>query len=455
LLLVAASAATACAVNEVAEVRLYRDVLDAGAPARLPVVADGGTLSTRDLLLLANASNEQLALAGEEYVRALIERRRAASHFLPTVELAPGYFARGGYGTSSDTGLDVPLLAAMDLSPTSDVAEVRRADAASARRLALLYAAQDGLLIDVARTEFEVLRAERADAVLANSLRVQDARVGDARARRDVGFARPLDVSLIEADAADTRVGLIEARRTAAQGRALLSFLTGARIESVALDGSISVPDELPTLGACEVEALLRRPEIAAAQLALQAAHETVEVTSGRRWPALSIDLDYLLTRDSEPSDQDWNALIALHLPLFSAGRIRADVRTALSLLRGARLEFTGTQRSVQRDCAVALENLRAAQERVAQLVLRLTSAQQAFEQAERLYDAGLGTNLERLIAQEKHVTAELALESARLDVRIFYLDLLRARGALHEWLGLSRNLQGLAIGGAHGAEAR
>jgi outer membrane protein TolC len=87
----------------------------------------------------------------------------------------------------------------------------------------------------------------------------------------------------------------------------------------------------------------------------------------------------------------------------------------------------------------VALENLVTSADRIAELRVQLATATEALAQAEGLYDAGLATNLERLTAQDDQLRTELLLESAELERKVFYLDLLRTTGGLHEWLGLIR----------------
>ena len=435
---VAVLALASCVVDEAAETALYRDLLDdAEDTASEPA---GESLDARAALRLANAQSERLAIQGESYVRALIDRRRAASDFLPRVTLSPSYFARD-VGSGVDDGVDVPLSGSLDVSPRSAAANIERSESEIERQRALLFSAQDALLIDVARTLFEVVRAERSAAVLESSLAVQEARVDDVRARRDVGFARPLDVSLSEAQAADTRVDLLEARRLAATGRALLAFLIGTQLEGVALDGELDVPDDLRSLEDWLAGARTARVEIAAADAGVDASAHGVRIASGGWWPSVSIGLDWFLARDSAPTNEDWRGLIALDLPLFQAGRVRADVRDALSRLREAKLARSLTLRGVERDVEVAWENLDTSGERLERLRVRLIAAREAFAQAEGLYDAGLATNLERLAAQQEQLDTELELESAALERRVFYLDLLRASGELHTWAGLRRQL--------------
>jgi outer membrane protein TolC len=451
--LLLALATSACAVDEASEVDAYRSVLDAGMPAEVVAPRTGDKLDAKLAMQLANAHNESLAIEGEQYLRALIDRRRAAAAFLPVVSLSPSYFLRdAGSGTSD--GFDVPISATEFVNPVSDSAEVDRTEYAIDVRRALLYEAQDGLMLDVARTLFEVLRSERSAAVLQSSLAVQEARVDDVRARRDVGFARPLDVSLSESSAADARVSLLIAQRNARTGRATLEFLTGVPLPDIALDGTLDVPDEVPTTDELIARARQQRQDVAAAAAAVDTAASRVRVSKGRWYPSLALNLDVFLSRDSLPTDQDWTSLLQVNLPLFTGGRIQADVRESLSLLREAKLTYAQSLRAVQRDIEIAVLNLRESRERVAELRVQLATARDGSDQAEGLYDAGLATNLERLAAQTDQLRTELELENAVFDRQVSYLDLLRASGLLYEWVGFQRAPPHTGAEGEH-AEAR
>ena len=433
---------SACAVDESADVARYRSVLDAGVPAQLAAPNAGDTLDAKRAMQLASASNEALAIQGEAFLRALIDRRRAAATYLPNVTLSPSYFLRDRSG-GVDDGLDLPISGSIDVNAESDTANADRAGHEIVRQRALLYEAQDALLLDVARTLFEVLRAERSGSVLESSLAMQHARVDDVRARRDVGFARPLDVSLSESSAADARVSLLEARRRASTGRAALEFLTGAALSQVELDGALDVPEAIASVEQLVAQAELDRQDVAAATAGVDVAADQVRVAKGRWYPSLALDLDVFLSRTSAPTDQDWRALIEVNLPLFTGGRIQADVRDALSRLREAKLAYQFTRRAVQRDIEVAVLNVHESRERVVELRVQLAAAGDASGQAESLYGAGLATNLERLAAQNAQLSTELALENAEFDRKVFYLDLLRTTGALHSWVGFTRPPRG------------
>jgi outer membrane protein TolC len=88
-------------------------------------------------------------------------------------------------------------------------------------------------------------------------------------------------------------------------------------------------------------------------------------------------------------------------------------------------------ERQVLRDVQIAYENTIASQERLRELEVQLKAADEAFLQAEQSYRAGLATNLETLVAQDRLLLTQLQLTSERFDQKVFYMALLRAVGNL------------------------
>jgi outer membrane protein TolC len=164
-----------------------------------------------------------------------------------------------------------------------------------------------------------------------------------------------------------------------------------------------------------------------------------VEAAYGQYFPSLSVDLQVFLRRESEPKDLDWTSLFELSLPLFSAGLIEADVREALSRLRQARLSDALIRRAVRRDVEAARIAWAGAAERAGLLRTEAAAAREALDQAEGLWQAGFGTQLERLVAQDRALSADLELVTAELERKTSWLELRRATGTLHELAGLRR----------------
>jgi outer membrane protein TolC len=138
------------------------------------------------------------------------------------------------------------------------------ATATAEQRRALLLDLQQSILIDVARAYFLVLRSEQSVEVLTNSIAVQEERVADIRARQRVGFAKALDTAQTEAQAAATRVTLIDARNGARRGRELLELLTAVPIGDRPLVETIEAPPTEMPVESFESLGLDRRQDLAA-----------------------------------------------------------------------------------------------------------------------------------------------------------------------------------------------
>jgi outer membrane protein TolC len=85
----------------------------------------------------------------------------------------------------------------------------------------------------------------------------------------------------------------------------------------------------------------------------------------------------------------------------------------------------------VLKELRVAVEDLTDDLQQIDQLEVRLAAAREAMGQADAAYSAGLGTNLERLIAQDQLLSAEMALTEEQFNHTVDYLRLLRTVGLL------------------------
>ena len=420
-----------CKVDQKAEVGTYRKVVD--LPTTRPAETATGPVTLLHALQLANQLNERLSIEGENYLQAIINRKRAVAGFLPTIDLT------GSYGLDENVGggqpnhtLDAAAVGNINLfNGFSDQARLRVADLTIEQRRYLLLDVQESLLADVVRAYYAALRNEQLVVVLQNTAELQQGRVDDMYARRDAGVARPLDVAQSEAQASATRVTLIDARNAAANARSALTLLTGVNMGRAVL----SEVDTTTALGddAAQIAqgALSQRQDLLAAEKARDAARQGVEVAVGQYYPSVSLDLKGFLYRESTPSDRDWASLLQLHMPIFSAGRIEADVRQAWSQFRQASLFESLLHRQVLADVEVAQENLASSKKRLCELAVQVAAARQAVEQAEQSYNAGLATNLERLAAQDQLLNASLGETSEHYNFRVTYAALLHAAGEL------------------------
>lgn len=427
-----------CAVDQDKEVERYRQVVDL-EPAEYD---HAHAVSLREALLLANENNENLAIEGEEYLRTIIQRRRSAASFMPTVDVLGTYRFRddvqGASSSSSSSSNEESFDVSGDISwdlfrGFRNINSYWRDTFLIVTQRNDLLAQQELLLLDVAEVYYAVLRAESSVRVLESSLKVQEERLRDARGRQRAGTARPLDIAQSEAQVAATRTILISARRDVESARTLLALLTGASLREAELNDAFELPGSVESIQHYVMAASEQREDLLAASAAIDAAHRDVKVALGQYYPTVSINLSTFLYRETVPDERAWEGLLTASVPIFSAGRIRADVREAWSFYREALLVFSFLNRQVDQEVRDAYSNLAASEARIASVQAELTAAEQAFRQAEASYQVGIATNLDRVTAQDALLEAQLRLASEEYDRKVLYLSLLRATGILRE----------------------
>jgi outer membrane protein len=442
-----------CQVDQKKEVAQYRRVLDDN---HLPKVQDYGPPPTEAMTLveamsLANKYNENLGLSGEDYVQALIDKNRAVANFLPTVSFQPNYTIGqkpGGTITSSpgtplagtfrvvgntEQRLEAPVVGSINLfNGGGDVARLRATEAIIAQRRELLLNLQATILLNVAQTYYQILRSEREVAVLRHSLELQTARLNDVTQQFNNGLATRFTVAQTRAQVDATRVTLVQAESDVRNGRAVLAGLVGTpRPVANRLADTFAVPDEIGDERAWEQRGLANRQDLKATRHALEAAKQNVKVQVSQYWPSVGLDVEGFLYRESFADAAKWYALLTVNVPIFSAGRIEADVRTAWSQLRQAALEESATRRQILQDVQVAYENFQTSERRIAELSDEVRAADDAYRQSLGAFQNGLAINLDVLTSLDQLLNAQLNLAAASYDRTVFYLDLIRATGEL------------------------
>ncbi len=430
------SAMHGCKVDQEKEIATYRRVLEADVKGNVIRLAPGEPVSLTRVMLLANQDNERLNIEGENFLQAIIAKKRLLADFMPTVSFGPTTMIRdpvsGGTSSSKRTTTDAVVGSGyVNFNPVQNLQDVRAADFTIEQRRAILLDAKATLLIDVAQAFYQVLRSERQVEVLENSLAVQEERVADVRALLEVGTGRPLELSQAQAQAADTRVQVAQARGDVTNARSVLAFLVGTPQVTGPLVDDFDVSADLPTEAEFLQAAYRLRQDLTAVNAKVRAQRYGVDSAMAQHYPSVSLNLDYFVYRESVPSASLYTALIEANIPVFTAGRIHQEVRAAWSAFRQAKFEESLTRRQVKQDIEIAYQNLITSEHRLKELRVQVDTAQEAFDQAVDLVRVGRATNLERLVAQDQLLNAQLLLTSELFTRKVDFLELQRAAGLL------------------------
>ena len=426
----------ACATDQQADVDGWRQEVSLGD---LPAHEPGAPLSLAAAVRLANEQNERIAIGGEDFVQAIVARARVTAGFFPEVDISPTYVFRektaaGINFLDSASLLDVPVHAQWTIfDGFRDVNRASAADLTVEQYRSLLRDLRETVVLEVVQSYYRVLRAEQRAVVLERSLAVQQQRVREFVARERIGTARSLDGAQAQAQASRTSLDLIDSRNEARTAREALCLLTGVDVRTSALHDDFVLPDGAPDQARLFALAEEQRQDLRAAALAAEAARVNVEVAFGQYYPSIGVSLDYFLTRDSLPTERDWTGLLTFYLPLFSGGRIAADVREAWSLFRQDVSRYSLLRRSIRHDLAVALDVYDTAGLRLDELKQQNVADVEALRQAEGGTRAGLTTNLDLLLAQFQLQRGEVDVVEAEMERKVAWLATLRITGALTE----------------------
>ena len=184
----------------------------------------------------------------------------------------------------------------------------------------------------------------------------------------------------------------------------------------------LALPDNLP------VELIGRRADLVAARWRVEAASKEIKAAKTEFLPNISISAmaGLVAVGDSsnlfELSSRTYGITPALSLPIFDGGRRRANLAAADAGYDGLVAQYNATLlRAVNEvdDDYTALKSMRtqiAAEQRAQQ------DAQQAWNDALKLYKGGLGSSLETLVARQQLLAAEqrmAALDSQQMDLSV------------------------------------
>ena len=281
----------------------------------------------------------------------------------------------------------------------------------------LLLAYQDGDIADATvaeRQEILKLTQNRFNAGLENASAVEEAKALVALAKTDQKrFAAQRDVD-VHAIAALTGQG--------ADAYASISRPVPA------LDTALPLPQSLPA------DLLARRPDILAARARIDAAmagraaahaafYPNINLTALAGFQAIGLS-DLLMGNNFT-----YGAGPAIDLPIFDAGKLRADYAGATAQLDSAIADYNGAVLNAIKQTADALTEVRSLESQRADQQAALDSATRAFHLAEERYRTGLSGQIPMLTAESTLLTARQQMAGLVAQLAIQRITLLLASG--------------------------
>jgi outer membrane protein, multidrug efflux system len=257
------------------------------------------------------------------------------------------------------------------------------------------------------------------------------------QARLAAGVATSLDVSRAEALHASAQAALPQVQAALKQTVHRLSVLLGLPPEALAAELEREAP--IPTAPDRVVvglpsQLLLRRPDVRRAERRLASATATIGSAVAELYPRISLTgafgLDSLGTSDLfDWHSRAWSFGPSIRWPIFSAGRLRAQVAVEDARTAQALAEFEKSVLVALEDVENALVGYLREGERRKSLETAVAADRKSVELAEDLYRKGLTSFIDVLDAQRALYVAQSELARSQAQVTLDLVALYKALG--------------------------
>ena len=295
-------------------------------------------------------------------------------------------------------------------------ARAARADADAARLL--LAANVVHAYLQLARLQEQLQVADRTLAQRGEVLRL-------VRQRVSAGLDTRLELRQSEGALPEARQQIEALREQAALTRNALGALVGepkAALTLTPLALAAMQPAAVPAV--LPADLLGRRPDVAAARWRVEASAQDVAVARAQFYPNVSLTAFVGLASMGlgnfvEAGSREWGVGPALRLPVFDAGRLRANLAGKSADLDAAVESYNAALLDAVRDAADQLASSASVERQIAEQRQAGEAAEAAYAIARKRYEAGLGNYLQVLSAE----TQVLAQRRLAVDLAARRLD--------------------------------
>ncbi len=398
-----------------------------------------------ELIRSAVQENKDLRIAAariEEFLGRL-GATRAALYPQVGAEATAGREGRSGVapftGGVGDNQTDNSYQAFITASWEIDLwGRIRRASEAARAELLGQEEARFGVILSlvssVANSYINLLNLDRQLEIARETARTRKETLALFELRFEGGVISELELSQVRSEYQAALAVIPRLENLIAQQENALSVLLGrnpgaiprgCRLDELRLP---AVPAGLPS------DLLAQRPDIRQAEQNLVAANARIGVARAAYFPAISLT-GVLGTVSAELSDlfsgdsKAWNYSVPLSVPIFTAGRIKGEVRAAEAVQRQALAAYEQTVQNAFREVEDALVGQSRARAEVAVLAQQVAALRSYAELARLRYEEGYASYIEVLDAERSLFDVELSYERSRSALLQALVQMYKALG--------------------------
>lgn len=292
---------------------------------------------------------------------------------------------------------------------------------------------ENEVVFDVTEAFYRVLYLEELVKLTGESYKQIKRHLSVVEKRYDAGLASKFDLIRARVQLANMEPQVLKVKDGLKMAKARLKILLGLPLdEEVELKGELEYESTQVDLAQAIKEALSRRPELNELKLRKAMAEKALAIASASNKPSLALLVNYSYQKPYQFEDEwggNWDATLALQIPLFSGGATSGKIQQARAKLHQAELGLEMLRDAVELEVRNAVLELEETAKLVKSQKENVHQAEVALEIAEERYENGLMTSLEVMDAQ-------LALTQAKTNYLQALSGYLIARSKLKKVVG-------------------
>jgi len=296
-------------------------------------------------------------------------------------------------------------------------------------------AAMTTVISDVATGYFNLLELDRELDIAKRTLATREESLRLIKTREQGGVATMLDVRQGEQLVYQASETIPATEQSIEQTENLISLLIGNKPGPIRRGRSLTQQEELPSVPPGLPSSLLeRRPDIRSAEQILISRNALIKAARASYFPTISLtgflgfQSDQLSNLFSGGS-KTWNFVPQVAQPIFTAGRLKSNVRSARADQEFALAQYDQTIQTAFREVSDALIAYRKVKEVRIQQELLVSTLKDRSALAYLRYEGGVDSLLNALDADRDLFQAELDLTVTRRNELLSLVQLYKALG--------------------------
>jgi outer membrane protein len=278
------------------------------------------------------------------------------------------------------------------------------------------------LIFQVEQAYYQMIGLDALVRVNTQTLKNVRTALDAAQRRRELGLATAADVYRTETQVAQAQLNLTRSRGDYEKSRGQLATLVGIPVNATIRVQSMSAPPQMKeivlSLDSLLEQAKVSRPDLVATEAQARAARAAAGAAARAGLPSIELAAATGHTRfhDGRPSANNYNLGLNLRIPLFTGFRDTYVLRQAEAQAAQAEAARDTLYKQTQLEVWQAYYDLQTATGGIGSTDALVKSAEQTAQAALARYQAGFGSILDLITAQQDEASARVQRIQSHLD---------------------------------------